>query len=179
MKIKSLFILLVVTFLAGCATPYQDSSGAFTGGWDVKHLEGDIYRVSFYGNGYTSSETVQTYWLYKCSELAIEKGFDGFEILSHISLTKNIPVEQLFSQEPLFKKAQVYYVPMDTGPKPQITADIKLLRAPLEGQPPKIFDAVKLEDAIDDYMEGEKCSMQNICEHVHKYIHPEGKFEQI
>src|SRR5262249_23098684 len=34
------------------------------------------------GNGYTTRESVQVYWLYRCAELAIEKGFTGFEILS-------------------------------------------------------------------------------------------------
>jgi hypothetical protein len=40
--------------------------------------------VRFDGNGYTTRETVQTYWLYKCAQLALEQGFTGFEILSDI-----------------------------------------------------------------------------------------------
>lgn len=179
MNFGKLLTLGLVILISGCATPYQNSAGAFTGGWDAKNLEGEVYRVSFYGNGYTSEETVQTYWLYKCAEVAIENGFDGFEILSHISLTKNIPVEDLFKKDPIFKKAQVYYVPMDSGPKPHITADILLLKSPLEGQPPKVFDAPKLKEALNDFVTGEKCSMDNVCEHVHKYIHPEGKFDAI
>lgn len=179
MKVKNFVLVAFIAVLIGCATPYQNSSGALSGGWNVKPLEGDIYRVSFYGNGYTTEETVQTFWLYRCAELALEKGYDGFEILSHISLTQHIPVDQLFKEKPIFRKAQVYYIPMDSGPKPQITADIKLLKAPLNGHPPKVFDAAKLEDAIDEFMAVENCSMGNVCAHVHKYLHPEGKFDNI
>src|ERR1700754_3966460 len=66
--------------LASCSTPYQRTG--LTGGSDFKELRPDVYRVSFQGNGYTTKESVQVYWLYRCAELAIEKGFTGFEILS-------------------------------------------------------------------------------------------------
>jgi hypothetical protein len=69
--------------LAACATQY--SQEGFTGGFDVKDLGQDVYRVRFSGNGYTSRETVQTYWLYRSAQLAVESGFTGFEILSDMS----------------------------------------------------------------------------------------------
>ena len=178
MKLRSMAILGMIVALTGCATAYQNSSGSITGGHGVKHLEDDIYRVAFYGNGYTSSETVQTYWLYKCTEVAIEKGYEAFEILSHITLTQNIDRENIFALDNPYKDAQVYYIPMDTGSKPQIEADIRLLNKPYEVNPPTVFNAKKLQDALDPYVNAEeKCSMGNICEHVHKYLHPDGKFE--
>jgi hypothetical protein len=47
--------------------------------------------VSFQGNGYTTKESVQVYWLYRSAQLAIEKGFAGFEILSDIQFVMRRP----------------------------------------------------------------------------------------
>jgi hypothetical protein len=175
MKKNLLLVSCFILFLNGCATAYQNGKGQFTGGWSVKNMEGDIYRVVFRANGYTTKETTQTYWLYKCSELAIEKGFDGFEILSNIALTQNISPETFFSSDKNFKPAQ-YYVPIyiNNVYKPVIEADIKLIKLPFENKPPKIFEAKKLKDALNDYVNGKKCNSGNVCEHVHKYIYGEG-----
>ena len=53
--------------LASCATGYQQNS--ITGGFDTIELRPDVYRVSFQGNGFTTRETVQTYWLNRCAEI--------------------------------------------------------------------------------------------------------------
>jgi hypothetical protein len=75
--------------LASCATPYADQG--LLGGADVKELRPDVYRVKFQGNGYTSRESVQVYWLYRCAQLALEKGFSGFEILSDMQFVMPRP----------------------------------------------------------------------------------------
>jgi hypothetical protein len=75
--------------LASCATSYQQKS--FTGGFDLLELRPDVYRVSFQGNGYTTRESVQVYWLHRCAELAIERGFAGFEILSDLHFVTRRP----------------------------------------------------------------------------------------
>lgn len=175
MKKNLLVISLFILVLNGCATAYQNSKGQITGGWSVKNMEGDIYRVVFGANGFTTRETTQTYWLYKASELALEKGFDGFEILSNITLTQNISPESFFSGEEKIKPAQ-YYIPIYINNiyKPVIEADIKLIKFPFENKPPKIFEAKKLKEALNDYVNGKKCSKGNVCEHVHKYIYGDG-----
>jgi hypothetical protein len=61
------------------------------GGFDAKDLGQDLYRVRFAGNSYTSRETVQTYWLYRSAELAVENGFTGFEVLSDVSFATRGP----------------------------------------------------------------------------------------
>lgn len=67
---------------------------------------------------------------------------------------------------------------MDTSSHPEIVADIRLLRAPISEARPKVFDATKLQKALDPYVNSEeKCSSGNVCEHVHKYLHPEGTFD--
>jgi hypothetical protein len=68
--------------LAACATQYTPEG--LTGGFDITELGQDVYRVKFSGNGYTTRETVQVYWLYRNAELDLEKGYAGFEILSNI-----------------------------------------------------------------------------------------------
>src|SRR4051812_41691805 len=75
--------------LVSCATPY-DQYGLL-GGFDAKELRPDVYRVSFQGNGFTTKESVQVYWLNRCAELAIEKGFAGFEILSDMQFAMPRP----------------------------------------------------------------------------------------
>ena len=86
---RVLMLAAVAVGLASCATPYQQQG--ITGGSDVKELRPDVYRVSFQGNGYTTRESVQVYWLYRCAELAIEKGFTGFEILSDMQFVMPRP----------------------------------------------------------------------------------------
>ncbi|WP_433995263.1 CC0125/CC1285 family lipoprotein [Bradyrhizobium manausense] len=84
--------------LVSCSTPYQQSG--FTGGADVKELRPDVYRVTFQGNGYTTRESVQVYWLYRSAQLAVEKGFAGFEILSDIQFVMRRPAGGRSSPSP-------------------------------------------------------------------------------
>ena len=79
----------VAVALTACATPYVQQG--LIGGFDAKDLGQDVYRVRFAGNSYTSRETVQTYWLYRSAELAVENGFTGFEILSDMSFAMRGP----------------------------------------------------------------------------------------
>jgi len=72
--------------VASCASPYTEKGamGGLVGGFAVTEVRQDVWRVSFEGNGYTNKETVQTYWLFRSAQLAVEKGYDGFEILSDL-----------------------------------------------------------------------------------------------
>jgi hypothetical protein len=82
--------LAAAVLLASCATPYAPEG--LTGGFDNKELRADVLRVRFDGNGYTSKETAQTYWLYRAAELTLEKGYAGFEILSDMQFVRHLPV---------------------------------------------------------------------------------------
>jgi len=84
--------LATAVLLASCATPYAPEG--LTGGFDTQELRADVLRVRFDGNGYTSKETAQTYWLYRAAELTLEKGYAGFEILSDMQFVKDaLPVD--------------------------------------------------------------------------------------
>ena len=181
---KQLGILLLTAALAGCATTYQPTGA--TGGFKEMELKPDIWHVAFSGNGYTTVETVQTYWLYRCAELALEKGFDGFEVISHIQLVLPLSPEQFFADDAPIKPARsagpVYtpiYIPSGNGArKPLLEADIRLLKNPISVAPPRVFDALELKTVLDPYVFGKKCSTDNVCPHVHEYLHPKGKFDK-
>lgn len=86
---RVLILAAAAVCLASCATPYQQQG--LLGGFEVQELRSDVYRISFQGNGYTTRESVQVYWLNRCAELALEKGFKGFEILSDMQFVMRRP----------------------------------------------------------------------------------------
>jgi len=177
---KRVFIAIGMLALSGCATDYQKMTAfTMTGGYGATLIEGDVYRVSFSANGFSTRETAQTYWLYQCSELALSKGYSGFEILSNIGLVMTVSPEQFFAEDPARVKTHgggVIFVPTysDNSNKPFIQADIKLLKGDIATAPPKVFDAAKLKAVLQPYVEGKKCEMGNVCPHVHKYLFPDG-----
>jgi|GEM_PF-1872802 len=184
MKRYSIVVLLgAVVLLNGCATGYQKIN-AFTisGGYKDSDLGRDVYRVGFGGNGYTTRETVQCFWLYRCAELALEKGYDGFEILSNIQLTEVVAPGAVFGSEVQVKPAGYVYVPvvipMDNSYKPFIEADVHMLHGTIENQPPKVFDARKLKSALEPYVRDPIRSRGNVKPHVHEYLLPEGKLDR-
>ena len=157
--------------LAACSTPYAPSG--ITGGYADRELVSGIWRVGFSGNGHTTYETVQTYWLYRCAEVTLENGFDGFEILPNMTLSQRAapadrPVRLAAHGGPIF-------VPIYAGPapyKPQIVGDIRLLKEPFDPVPGKVFNAAALENVLEPYVNGEKCRLGNVCAHAHDYLYP-------
>ncbi len=158
--------------LAACATAYGPAG--FTGGYTDKELEPGIWRVTFSGNGYTSRETVQTYWLYHCAELAAAEGYDGFLIISNVNFSQ---AEDPGARGLQIAASHTVYVPTyipsgPAAPKPTLQADIELLRGPIVISPPKVFSAIMLKAALEPYVTGNKCDNGNVCAHVHRYILP-------
>jgi hypothetical protein len=211
---RVLMIAAIAVGLASCATPYAQQG--VLGGFDVKELRSDVFRVSFQGNGYTSRESVQVYWLYRCAQLALEKGFAGFEILSDMrfvmrrpsmddgprsvlsssvaSLRTRIPVSPDEAAEVAVWGAQrdlasrsaepiriahgggtfIYYGGGASIPKPAIEGDVHFITTPVESAPPKLFNAKALRDQLEPIVAAEKCSLGNVCPHVHEYLLPKG-----
>jgi hypothetical protein len=163
----------VAFLLSGCATDYQKSG--FTGGYSELQLKDDIWRVRYGGNGYTTYETVQTYWLIHCAQMALDKGYSGFEILSDLRLSMDVPVEALESASPMRKAHSTYvpiYVPGGGGPAhPQIIADIRLLHGEIQDALPKQYNAAALKQRLEPIVNGKKCDNGNVCPHVHDYVY--------
>ncbi len=69
--------------LAACATqtPYGPVGPNSQYGYQDTKIEDNRYRVSFSGNSLTGLDTVETYLLYRASELTLQNGFDWFEVV--------------------------------------------------------------------------------------------------
>ena len=74
--------LLITTLLFGCAaTKYQPADGKISGGYyDIK-VGPKMYRVSFEGNAYITSERAFQYALYRAAEITKENNYEWFEII--------------------------------------------------------------------------------------------------
>ncbi len=177
---RFLMLAAVAVSLASCATPYAQSG--LTGGFDVQELRPDVFRVSFQGNGYTSRETVQVYWLYRCAQLALEKGFTGFEILSDMQFVMRSPSMDDRGRPRLSSSVASLRtrIPVTHGgggsvPKPAIEGDVHFISTPVVAAPPKVFNAKELRDQLEPIVAAEKCGVGNVCPHVHEYLLPKGK----
>jgi hypothetical protein len=52
------------------------------GGYREELLAPDIYRVAFFGNGYTNPQTAAEYLIHRCAELTEQRGYRYFGILA-------------------------------------------------------------------------------------------------
>ena len=167
---------IVLMLLGACATPYQ--SVGMGGGFTDAKLRDDIWRVRFDGNGHTTAETVQTYWLYRAAELTLEQGYAGFELLSDIRFVSAADGESSEGNLVLTRSAPVFvplFMPSAPVTMPQLQADIRLLKKPFEALPPRVFDAAEIKAALGDLVTGKKCARENVCPHVHEYVVPKGR----
>jgi hypothetical protein len=164
--------ILLFTVVAGCATPY--GTEGLTGGYSEKQLEPDTWRITFSGNGFTTRETAQTFWLYRSAELAIQNGYDGFQILSDMQFVSydrdNEGIKPILVHGGGGGGGFVF-IPMDGPPKPVIEGDVKFLKKPITASPPKVFDAVALKAELEPLVKGKLCE-GNVCAHVHHYLIP-------
>ncbi|ESQ75850.1 hypothetical protein [Asticcacaulis sp. AC402] len=81
--------MAVLTLLSACATtptPYapadMTSSRNYRPGFSESKLEEGRFRLTFAGNDLTSRDTVETYLLYRASELTLQEGYDWFEVVN-------------------------------------------------------------------------------------------------
>lgn len=79
---KTMSALLFV-LLAGCATSYQDAG--LTGGHFEKKGPGQLEVVYFSANGYSDSQVVMIYAIYRCAEVARKKHKPYFVIYDSLS----------------------------------------------------------------------------------------------
>jgi hypothetical protein len=157
--------------LAGCATAYGPESR--WGGYSEQRLSDTVWWVRFGGNGFTTAETVQTYWLYHCADFTLGKGYDGFAITSRVDLTSADRPAVPGAREPrlILASAQGGAVPGQIDLKPAMAGRIRLLKKPFTPVPGAVFDAAALRAQLGSAVEGPKCG-GNICPYVHTYLYP-------
>jgi len=77
-------ILIALVSLAGCQTPYQQKG--LTGGFSDHVIDKQTVHVQFSGNGLTSREKVERYFLYRCAEVTDQAGYRYFTVLPKIAM---------------------------------------------------------------------------------------------
>ena len=80
-------VVVLVLALSSCATSYQKSG--FTGGYSEKKISDSAYTVAFSGNGFASRDRVYFFWIYRCAELTLEKGYSLYVIRSNHPQARN------------------------------------------------------------------------------------------
>lgn len=72
----------LVLLIAACAqpTPYKPRLDSSTG-YSEQQIEGNRFRVTFYGNDVTPRETVENYLLYRAAELTLQRDGDHFVLV--------------------------------------------------------------------------------------------------
>jgi hypothetical protein len=167
---RKVVALVTLVCLVGCATAYQETG--WTGGYEEAHLKGDVWRVSFDGNGYTNRETAQTYWLYRSAKLTLAQGYDGFEIVSSFEFMSGAAPSDSNAYVPTFYYDGNLYHSLGYIKGPSMSADVRLLRKPFNPKPPIIFDARTLKSALEPFAtSGKKCDSGNVCPHDQIYLH--------
>lgn len=80
MKIVIAFLFIISIY---ACTPTYSTKGIY-GGYSDTQLSDNMFRISYYGNGYTSYEYVDDMALLRSADLALHNGFSYFAIISDI-----------------------------------------------------------------------------------------------
>ena len=96
--VAALAAIAVAGLLGACTTVYQPKGA--TGGYADTRLTDNSYIVEFSGNGNTSKDAVWNYWLYRCADLTVQKGYAYFAVLPKASAAA--PDDR----QPVFRLAQ-------------------------------------------------------------------------
>lgn len=86
--IKLLLSLTTLVLFTSCGTTgYQPKKGNSSGYTDMS-VGNNMYKVSYEGNSTSSAETIYNYFLRRCAELTIEKGFHFFTFIDQSGTSK-------------------------------------------------------------------------------------------
>jgi hypothetical protein len=80
MSVARIGVMLVSALLVGCATPYEKDG--LLGGFDETQIGPNVWRVTFQGNGFTSSERAEDLVLLRSAELTVKNGYSYFGFAS-------------------------------------------------------------------------------------------------
>ena len=155
--------------LTDCASAYGPENT--WGGYSEKQVSGAVWWVRYGGNGFTTPETVQTYWLLHCAELTLSNGYNGFRIVSPLQLTSvdtsGAPMLTKISLQAVISPNDSY----QSSYKPPMSATIEMLHKPFTPVPGRSFDAAALKAQLEPLVTSHKCG-GNVCPYVHTYLFP-------
>jgi hypothetical protein len=94
-RINYTAVIALSLIMASCATPYTNNSFLhLLGGYSDTALAPDVYRISFQGNGFTSSERAQDFALLHAADMTLSHGFRYFAIVSERNGTSEYEITQ-------------------------------------------------------------------------------------
>jgi hypothetical protein len=127
---KTFVAILVVAILSACATGYQSSG--ITGGYTEKKITDSAYVVTFGGNGFASKDRINYFWIYRCAELTLEKGYSLFSLRANESTGRLDPPAGSIRPAVYYAEAGAAYIKTHaSGGAPIVTV------VPGGGGPPK------------------------------------------
>ena len=77
---KISLLCAAAALLSGCATPYRQEG--FLGGLNETQVGPNVWRISFQGNGFTTTERAEDFVLLRGAELALKNGYSYFGLAS-------------------------------------------------------------------------------------------------
>lgn len=169
-------LTIAIILMTGCAntnTKYQPKNW-YHDGYSEEKISDSIYKVSFLGR-LTDFLTIQTYWLLRASDLAIENGYDGFQITPvQFDSTGNTSASHRANCPDLdIVCTQYIYSPYWK----EATGEIHLLKGSIKPIPKTVFNAHLLKASIENVIKndcGNPDSLllptSRICPHNKSYL---------
>lgn len=94
-------------FLSSCSTQYQDGSNPFhlTGGYESKKGIGNLEKILFHGNGFTSVEQANQFAMRRAAEIGKQRNkpyFALYQTLTRaaVDVKSNEPLTELIFSKP-------------------------------------------------------------------------------
>ena len=72
--------LAIALLTSACATPYEQEG--LLGGLNETQLGPNVWRISFQGNGFTTTQRAEDFVLLRGAELALKNGYSYFGLAS-------------------------------------------------------------------------------------------------
>ncbi len=137
-------VLLLSLLLWGCATSYR-SRGILGDGYSEENLGEDRWRVTYAVNFLTPLERIDTFLLFRCAELTVEKNFSYFLVVHG---TEDDPLLKPMKPDLIDSPSWASNAPQPPGANPpkKKRTEAVVIRI-FKGKPangPKVYDAREL-----------------------------------
>jgi len=146
--------------LAGCATGYQ--AHGITGGYSERRISDSAYVVTFNGNGFASHDRVYNFWLYRCAELTLNRGYALFSARADQASARSAS-EGSRAQPAIYRGSEgaaptdaafvPMFIPERTPTEWVVSSTVLMYKAPLAPEVIWALDAQKIQHALKPYIE--------------------------
>ena len=146
--------------LAVCATGYQ--AHGITGGYSERRISDSAYDATFNGNGFASHDRVYNFWLYRCAELTLSRGYALFSARTDqasaqraLDGTQTRPAVYRGPEGAALTNAVFVpmFIPERAPTEWVISSTVLMYKAPLAPEVIWALDAQKIRNALKPYIE--------------------------